>query len=131
MKSKVGRGLMALGILLVVSAFALSYYNFWDEKRAEALTTEVAQVLKAEVPSLEVIDPRGELIPNYVLDEEREMPTVVIDGEEYVGYVDIPSLDLSLPVLSEWSYPGLKISPCRYVGSVYKDNMIKATHNYN
>lgn len=129
-KSKTGRILMVLGFLLVVLAFALSSYNIWDEQRADSLTAGVAQVLKAEVPSLAVIDPRGELIPNYVLDEEREMPTIIIDGEEYIGYVDIPSLGLSLPVLSEWSYPGLKISPCRYVGSVYKDNMVIAAHNY-
>jgi sortase A len=32
--------------------------------------------------------------------------------------------------MSEWSYPNLRISPCRYTGSAYKNNLIIAAHNY-
>lgn len=60
-----------------------------------------------------------------------EMPVVVIDGQEYVGTLEIPVLELELPVLSKWSYPGLKISPCRYTGSAYLNNMTIAAHNYD
>ena len=59
------------------------------------------------------------------------MPTVSFDGNDYIGRVDIPSLGLSLPVISEWSYPRLKIAPCRYTGSAYLDNLIIAAHNYS
>ena len=61
----------------------------------------------------------------------REMPVVVIDGEEYIGYLEIPSLSLSLPVMSDWSYPQLRTAPCRYVGSVYDDSLIIMAHNYD
>lgn len=32
--------------------------------------------------------------------------------------------------MSQWSYPKLKKSPCRYRGSVYKDDLVIAAHNY-
>lgn len=68
--------------------------------------------------------------PAYMLAPNIEMPTIEVDGNEYVGYIHIPSLDLELPVLNEWSYPGLKIAPCRYVGSAYSNDLVIAAHNY-
>ena len=32
--------------------------------------------------------------------------------------------------MNEWSYPNLKISPCRYKGSYFENDMIIAAHNY-
>ena len=32
--------------------------------------------------------------------------------------------------MDSWSYPQLKLSPCRYSGSAYLDNMAIAAHNY-
>ena len=58
------------------------------------------------------------------------MPIIEIDGYEYVGFLDIPVLELSLPVMAEWSYPNLKLSPCRLTGSVYRDDMVVCAHNY-
>lgn len=45
--------------------------------------------------------PGEQKIPDYILDPDREMPTVEIDGNTYIGTLDIPSLELSLPVMSE------------------------------
>lgn len=59
-----------------------------------------------------------------------EMPTLEIDGRAYIGTLDIPALGLFLPVLSEWSYPNLKLAPCRYTGSAYQDSLVIAAHNY-
>jgi sortase A len=61
---------------------------------------------------------------------DMEMPTIDIDGNAYIGWLDIPALSLSLPVMSQWSYPNLKISPCRYTGSAYQNNLVIAAHNY-
>ena len=69
-------------------------------------------------------------IPDYVLDPNHEMPVRNIGGEDYIGVLEIPSLGLMLPVMSEWSYPRLKIAPCRYTGSAYQGNLIIAAHNY-
>ena len=44
--------------------------------------------------------------------------------------LDISSLELQLPVISQWSDSLLKIAPCRYTGSPYMDNLILAGSNY-
>ena len=53
-----------------------------------------------------------------------------IDGYGYIGYLSVPALNLDLPVMSEWDYGRLKISPCRYYGSTKTDNLVIAAHNY-
>ena len=58
------------------------------------------------------------------------MPTVEIDGVEYIGTLEIPAFELTLPVVSQWSDASLKLAPCRYTGSAYLDNLIIAGHNY-
>ena len=58
------------------------------------------------------------------------MPTEQIDGYEYIGTLEIPSLGLQLPVMNEWDYDRLKISPCRYSGSYYTDDLVICAHNY-
>ena len=70
-------------------------------------------------------------VPDYVLDEAREMPVQQIDGRDYIGVLDIPALSLTLPVLKEWDYPSFNVAPCRYAGSVYADGFVIAAHNYD
>lgn len=69
--------------------------------------------------------------PAFVLNPQMEMPITTLDGHEYIGIVDIPSQGLSLPIMSEWSYPKLKIAPCRFSGSVYSGDIVIAGHNSN
>ena len=58
------------------------------------------------------------------------MPVKEINGHEYIGFVSIPSLELELPVMSDWTYPQLQIAPCRYSGSLYSDDLVIMAHNY-
>jgi sortase A len=58
--------------------------------------------------------------------ESDTLPTVNIDGVDYIGRLDIPELDLSLPVASVWSEDELKIAPCRYSGTGESDLIIGA-----
>jgi len=59
-----------------------------------------------------------------------EMPTMTIGGQQYIGYLELPTIALNLPVMSDWSYPQLRKAPCRYTGSAYEDNMVIMAHNY-
>lgn len=68
--------------------------------------------------------------PDFVRYPDMEMPTEEIDGHDYIGVLEIPSLELSLPVMSEWSNEKFKMAPCRYVGSVYSEDIVIAAHNY-
>ena len=53
-----------------------------------------------------------------------------MDGWDYVAIISIPALDLEFCVRNEWTKEGGKQSPCRYVGSVYTDDLIICAHNY-
>lgn len=67
---------------------------------------------------------------DYVKHPDMEMPTKRIGGQYYIGELEIPALGLELPVMDEWSYPRLRIAPCRYAGSVYSGDIVIAGHNY-
>ena len=64
-------------------------------------------------------------------DEEKKMSEVVIDGYAYIGYLSMPTLDLELPVMSTWSYPQMKLAPCRYNGSIRGEDLVIMAHNYS
>lgn len=123
LRMKKGKKLMTVGLLMIIAALFLTSYNLWDERRANASAAGVLEQIT--LPSLD-----EEATPDYLLNSSMEMPTKTIDGFSYIGVLDIPALDISLPIMADWSYPKLKIAPNRYLGSVYTDDMIIAGHNY-
>lgn len=134
-----GRGTLcfAAGLALLLGALGLAGYNLWDEDRAASAADSTMAVLSETITPVdpitpeELVDLSGEVrIPDYVLDPDMALPALEVDGRRYVGYLEIPVLELSLPVLEDWSYPNLKLSPCRYTGSPYQDDMVVAAHNY-
>lgn len=139
-KNRLGRFFTGAGLILVAGAVLLLMYNLWDSRRAEESQEEIlAEYLSknkkaSELPS----DPDGEAadsqdIPDYLLNPDMEMPEFTLSslGDiSCIGILEIPSLDLQLPVISEWSYPALRLAPCRYTGSAYKGDLVIAAHNY-
>lgn len=140
--------LMALGVLLILAAAAMVVNNLFEEKQAGVQSSQALEQLIAEIPaedSAEIGAPQyeydgstGDLlnmedieIPDYVLNPEMDMPEISINGRDYIGILDIPELELSLPVITRWSYPALEVAPCRYAGSAYTDDLILAAHNYS
>lgn len=141
MKSKKGNVLILTGLLLIAAAFFLTVYNLYDDRRAQQSVSSAVTELEAYIPEESAAEkvsavpsepvPEDEIeIPDYILNPEMDMPVEEIDGAAYIGLLEIPACDLKLPVLSAWSYPNLKIAPCRYEGSAYLDNLIIAGHNY-
>ena len=128
-KKHLGTAIMVFGLVLVLAAASLTAYNLWDENRAERAMNDVLSKIDALEESL-VTDSSPVDEPEYLKNPEMDMPVLVLDGNKYIGVIEIPVLGLRLPVMQEWSYPKLKISPCRYTGSVYMNNMVIAGHNY-
>ena len=132
-KSK-GKVLISIGLLLIAAALILTFYNLWDANRAAKESQKVRQqigISVEDVESAEQQDVSNQMeLPDYLRFPDMEMPVENIDGYYYVGILEIPSQELSLPVMSDWNYAQLKVSPCRYAGSVYKDDMVIAAHNY-
>ena len=125
--------MLGAGLLLIAAALALAAYNVIDAQRAARSAAQALEAL-SQTTAVSATDPEqasADDAPAYLADPEMPMPTVSFDGNDYIGRVDIPSLGLSLPVISEWSYPRLKIAPCRYTGSAYLENLIIAAHNYS
>lgn len=123
MKAKRGTVWINAGLLLIAAALFLSVYNEWESHEARDSARQVIAQLCDELPT-----EAGE--PTTLPDVRREMPVKTIDGRDYIGVLSIPSLELELPVISQWDYPALKVAPCRYSGSLYQDNLIICAHNY-
>mgnify|MGYP000053977089 FL=1 len=136
-KNQIGKIFTITGLLLFAAALALSAYNFWDGYRAEQSREKLLEEYRDKNQDIsdkgEQADESDGQIPDYQLNPEMEMPEITLeelDGAACIGVLEIPAIDLKLPVLSEWSYPLLKKAPCRYSGSAYLDNLVIAAHNY-
>ena len=156
--NKQGKICTGIGLLLLAAALVLAVYNFWSDARAGTAASSVLKALGSDVEENRESRESGKSresrksretretgrtgapseapsfeearIPDYVLNPEMPMPEEEIDGEKYIGILDLPALSLSLPVISGWSYPALRIAPCRYSGSAYLGNLVVAAHNY-
>lgn len=136
-KNWIGKIFTITGLLLFAAALALSVYNLWDGYRAEQSREKLLEEYRDKSQNIsdegEQAEESDGQIPDYQLNPEMEMPEITLedlDGAACIGVLEIPEIDLKLPVLSEWSYPLLKKAPCRYSGSAYLDNLVIAAHNY-
>lgn len=126
-KNKKGSILITLGILMILSALGLTAYNLWDARRAKEAADQITEQLVEDIDS----NIKSEETAAPYVDPDTPMPVDVIDGYEYIGILEIPSKGLSLPVMNEWDYTRLKISPCRFCGSYYADDLVICAHNYD
>lgn len=123
---------MILGLVLLVAALALAVYNVHEGEQAgenveevvEELNEVLAQVQEAQETQASI------LLPEYVLNPDMEMPVEKVRGAEYIGVLRIPVLELELSIAKDWSYEKLNVTPCRFTGSVYKNDMILCAHNF-
>lgn len=123
-------GMVGMGLAYVILAGGLTAYNINDNNRAERTAETVKQEIMTVITDYQGQFENENVTPDYILDENREMPEVLINGRKYIGTVSIPDLGIELPVQTDCTADGLKTSPCRYVGSVYDDDCIIGGHNY-
>lgn len=119
---------MIVGAALVLAALSLFLWNQREDKRAGASVEAILPRVIGEIRTAEAEKESEDTV--YPDPYDTEMTEVEIDGYYYIGYLSIPALGLELPVMSGWSYPQLKLSPCRYSGSTKTDNLVVAAHNY-
>lgn len=133
MKSNIN--LFICGGLLLAAALCTAVYHLWDESRAsDSAETAVRQIEERISPPepffSEEEEPIG-ILSSDPVPQGEEMPVLDLDGNQYIGTLELASMGITLPVMSEWSYPKLKLSPCRFSGSIYQDDLIIAGHNYS
>lgn len=137
-KSKVA--CFSIGTALLLAALFFVLFNLNQDRKSGEIAQEILLELKEEIAE-NSSESAFESIENSVQDDlyseyessieiEAVEPYIELDGNIYIGIISIPSIGIELPVINHWSYPSLKISPCRYKGAVADDNMIIAAHNY-
>ena len=123
MRRKIAIAFMLMGVVFIGFAMGLLIYNNYESRKAQ----ESSDVLMESI-RLSIVEAEYEEEITDPFDEEMKIKE--INGYGYIGYLSIPALQLDLPVMSEWDYGRLKISPCRYYGSTKTDNLVIAAHNY-
>ena len=132
MRNKAGIVFIALGAVLILSALLLLLYNRHEAdlagKEAEILLSDVEAAIGGQTSSGGPTDPTEETETEPTL--PPELPVGHLNGYDYVGYVEIPALELKLPVMATWDYDLLQVAPCRQFGSSRTDDLVIAAHNY-
>ncbi len=116
-RRRVATVFIIIGVVLLVGALGLFLYNRYEAQQANDAANEVLAQIEDQTPL-------------YTYPEDGIMPTITIDGYEYIGTLEIPRFGLELPVQNEWSYEGFHIAPGRYSGSVWTNDLVIAAHNY-
>ncbi len=111
---------MMVGLLFLGGAIGLLGYNTWQEKKGEESMT---RIMKEMDPIITPLKHEVDILP-------KTMQTVSVEGNEYIGVLEIPRIGTMFPILENLSDEQLKIAPCRYKGSYLNDTMILAGHNY-
>ena len=117
--NKKGLILVITGCILIIIAGLMVVYNNYENKQAAIESKKVYEKIQ-EVESNE---------ENTLVNEE--MKVVNIDGNEYIATIDIPALNLKLPVMADWDYDKMKISPCKYYGSIFTNDLVLCAHAYD
>lgn len=134
-------GLFVLaGVLLIAGAILLLVHNMQESTQAAEASRTVMTKLAEQRPALHL--PEQTLPPmqgGFAWSDETpapqetpapRMPTVRIDGYDYIGSLTVPALALELPVMAEWDYDRLRISPCLFSGSYFSNDLVICGHNY-
>ena len=132
MPRKLGVAVIAVGAVLILSALLLLIYNRYEDAHAGQEAESLLASVEAAISAQEMAAPnKPESTEALSPPLDPEMPVVTLGGYEYVGYVEIPTLGLKLPVMAEWDYTRLQIAPCRQFGSSRTDDLVIAAHNYD
>lgn len=141
MMRRFGTLLTAIGLLLMAGGLGLVIYNMWDNNRAGDASDAILKQIEEEQADMGVSNAPASPsrsdkdVDDRVTDKDawrygQTMPVTLVDGFQYIGILEIPSLGIRLPVMDTWDYDRLRISPCLYSGSYYTDDMVICGHNY-
>lgn len=99
---KLGIAVIAVGAVLILSALFLLLHNRYEDARAgqqaeDALASvEAAIATQPAETTAQTATEETQTVPTEP-PLDPEMPTVVLNGYAYVGYLELPTLELKLP----------------------------------
>lgn len=121
MKERVFRFFQILGTLLILIGAGSMLFLRYDAQKSAQFARDTAAQIESILPGRRAGIP-GEF-------SNSEMAAMEIDGVDYVGLVEVPSLGVKLPIANQWDSAALIHFPCRYCGSVYSSDLILGGSN--
>ena len=120
--NKLGKYLIILGLILIIISLSLFTFNNLEDYQASKASHEVLKMID---------DNKNEEIVTNISNLTKQGEEVIsIKGNDYIGIIEIPTLNLKLPIMSEFTYDKLKIAPCRYFGSILTNDLVICGHSY-
>lgn len=119
-----GRLLVVIGIAAVCFGAFIIGFNACENAQAAKASTHVLGELE------DVILDKAGGSSSAIKSESTDEAYITIDGKRYIGIIEVPELDLKLPVIGEWDYSNLGTAPCRYSGSIKTGDLVICAHNY-
>lgn len=113
-----------VGICCITLALGIIFFNLYEDYKISNNQKIILESYDNKAMEKDEVE-----IPDYLLNPDMDMPEIKLDGYDFIGILEIPAIDLRLPVLSSWSDDLSKVAPCRYYGSVYLNNIVIASHN--
>ena len=131
-KKKLGKSLVITGIVYLMVALSLFAYNkitdFQAGEFSEKVMQEITEYMQSDSKKSTQQKDNQE---NKNTDNPTENRAVSFEGYDFIGYLTVEKLSLNLPIMADWNYDRLNISPCRYSGSVSTSDLVIAGHNYS
>lgn len=108
--------LMALGCLLILCGLGTLLVWRVAEQRAQVQAAETVARIETLIPqrSTGVMDTYASM----------EMPVLQVDGEDFLGILQVPAFGVKLPVGSAWDKAAVTAFPRRFSGTVYDGSLV-------
>ena len=113
--NKIGNIFITIGMILIFTSLYVIIDNYSKEVNASLESRTVLSMME-EISNIET--------------EEKVSNIVNVNGYDYIGTIIIPTLDLKLPIMSQFDYNRLNIAPCVYYGSLVANDLIICGHSY-
>ena len=97
------------GVGMLATALVILFFWQWTIHTSAVRAVETVSALRALLP-----EPQGA-----VPEERRDnsMPAISLEGTDYIGILEMPAFESSLPVGARWGSSSMY--PCRFDGSIY------------
>lgn len=121
--------LISLGAFCIFGAAGLSLHNYHVDRLGAEHCYDVVNQFQGLVTSREENLSYTQELPETSYDSVRN-EGILINGDLYLGVLDIPSLGLTVPVHLDFSEQKLSTAPCAHFGNLAEDDLVIAGHNY-
>lgn len=130
MKGKLGIALMFTGCSALIAAIVLVTININTDIQGKKKSEAALKALESKI-SVSYSETKYNDEKLQIFNEDQSFSQLSVGEGVYSGIIDIPEINIKLPVMSSWSYKKMKTAPCIYSVNENKNQFIIAAHNYS